>query len=1144
VIVFGKRLCRAAGFALALALAAVCLGSLCSTGAMARDLEVPTFLAPGVNPDQSPSTVPGGRPFELVTTFAVNRTPTLEAVPGPAANIRNLSFELPAGVVANAATFPRCTQEAFNSGACSTAAQVGVADVGFSAGQESGTTPIFNMVPPPGMPAQFAFRALLSGVHIDFRLRNGSDYGATAHVTGLSEAAGLLTSSVTIWGVPGDPGHDALRYTGNGVPAAGPYPEPAPFRPLLSNPTSCNGPLITTMEATTWQHPNQATSAAAFEAPAMSDCNQLDFNPTVEVKPTTSLADSPSGLDLHLNIPQNQDPAGGASAHLRSARIVLPAGFGINPSAANGLGTCSPEQIGWVGSSNERQLLRYDLPPTNLSGSFVVTLGGKSTPPILATATRAQVTAAIETLPGLAGNISLSGAQGGWIVSFVGALAGTDVAAMTGTVADPPSQIVAVTGESGSFTLHFGDESTPAFPFNASPEEVQEALRALPAFGLGNLFPGNVFVVPAGSQEITRSYQVFFVGDLAGKTEPVLTATSTLTGLEAGVVITPQPPGPPRSLSTATFGGIAPGTPQFTDTPVACPDAAKIGTVRIDAPAVVGHPLEGNIYLASQGRNPFGSLLAIYITADDPAMGLVLKLPGKIESDPRTGQLSATVSEAPQLPFEDLQLEFFKGTAAPLRTAIGCGDFVVDTDMTPWGAPEGAVRHPKDTFRIDKGAAAGACVKDEASAPATPSFEAGTIDPTAGLYSPFALKLSRADGTQQLTGIDATLPKGLLAKLTGLHPCPDAALAAAAQAPGKQEQMSSSCPAASRVGTVNVRAGAGPTPFYAGGSAYLAGPYKGAPLSLAMVTPAVAGPFDLGTVVLRSALFVDPQSTQVHVVSDPFPSLLGGIPLDLRSVALNLDAAQFTKNPTSCNALAIGGSAALLSGQSAPVSSRFQVGDCSKLAFKPKLALALKGGTKRAAHPALKATLSYPSQGNYANIAAASFSLPKSVRIDKTRIKPVCTQAQFAAHACPPATVYGSAQVSTPLLDNPLKGPVYLRSGAGKLPPELVVDLKGAVDVVLSGRLQTTKGGAVLASFENVPDVPISKFSLELQGTKKGLLENAANLCARPNRATALIDGQNAASIEQSAVLANGCKKKKAGKGGKGKKRAGRKAAR
>jgi hypothetical protein len=1141
VIVLGKRVRRAAGFALALAGAAVFLGSLCSAGALARDLEVPTFLAPGVNPDQSPSSVPGGRPFELVTTLAVNRTPTLEEIPGPAANIRNLSFELSAGVVANAATFPKCTQEAFNSGACATAAQIGVANIGFSAGQASGTTPVFNMVPPPGMPAQFAFHALLSGVHINFRIRNGTDYGATAQVSGLSEAAGMLTSSVTIWGVPGDPAHDALRYTGNGVPAAGPYPEPPPFRPLLSNPTSCNGPLITTMEATTWQRPDQTTSAAAFEAPAMTDCNQLDFNPTIEAKPTTNLADSPSGLDLHLNIPQNQDHEGSASGHLRTARIVLPAGFGINPSAANGLGTCSPEQIGWVGSSDERQLLRYDLPPTNLSGSFVVSLAGRNTAPIPATATRAQVTAALETLPGLAGNISLSGAKGGWVVTFVGALAGTDVAGLTGTVADPPSQIVAVTGESGSFSLHFGGESTPALPFNASPEEVQEALRALPSFGLGNLFPGNVFVNTAGSVEITRSYQVFFVGDLAG-TEPALTATSSLTGLEAGVGITPQPAGPPRSLSTATFGGIAPGTPQFTDAPVDCPNAAKIGTVRIDAPAVVGHPLEGNIYLASQGRNPFGSLLAIYIAVNDPATGLVLKLPGKIETDPNTGQLSASFSEAPQLPFEDLRLEFFKGTAAPLKTAIGCGDYVVNTDMVPWGAPEGAVRHPKDTFRIDKGAAAGTCVKDEASAPKAPGFEAGTIDPTAGIYSPFTLKLSRADGTQQLTGIDTTLPKGLLARLVGLHPCSDAALAAAATSSGKQEQASSSCPAASRVGTVNVRAGAGPTPFYTAGDVYLAGPYKGAPLSLAVVTPAVAGPFDLGTVVVRAALYVDPQSTQVHVVSDAFPSLLDGIALDLRSVALNLGAGQFTKNPTSCNSLTIGGSAAVLSGQSAPLSSRFQVGDCNRLAFKPKLDVALKGGTKRAAHPALKATLSNPSQGNYANIASASFSLPKSVRLDKTRIKPICTPAQYAAKACPPETAYGSATAFTTLLDEPLRGPVYLRSSSGKLPPELVVELKGAVDVVLAGRLETTKGGVVRASFENVPDVPISKFVLELQGTKKGLLENAANLCGHTNRVTALIDGQNAASAELKPVLTNNCKK--ARKGGKGKKRSGREAGR
>jgi hypothetical protein len=1105
---------------LALAGALLCFAVLFAAPAGARTLEAASFVAPGVNPDQSPSTLPGGRPYELVNAFALNQTPTVEGITGAAANIRDLSFELPPGFVANTAGFPRCSAESFAASACATAAQIGVADLVLSAGIGTVTVPVFNLAPPAGIPAQFGFRATGSAVHINFQLRAGTDYGVTASVNGLSAAAGVLSSSVRIWGVPGDPGHDALRFTGNGSPAPGPYPEAPPFRPLLSNPTSCNGPLITTMRATTWQ-PGEPIFAAPFEAPGAVGCNQLDFNPDIEAKPTTNLADSPSGLDFHLHIPQIQDPEGSAAAHLRSARINLPAGLTVNPAAANGLGSCTEQQIGLIAGSNERQLLRYDLPPISFSGSFRVTSGSQSTAPISATATSAQVAAAIETLPGLAGNIRVGGARGGWIVTFVGALAGTRVPLLTGTVTDNPSQTIAVTATGGSFTLEYGGVATAPLPSEPSAIEIREALRAIPALGLGNIFPGNVFVTDLGREEETSSYQVVFAGDLNGA-EPLLSANSSLVGPAAGVTITPVPPSSPRVLSTTSFADDAPGTLQFTPTPATCPESSKIGIVRIDSPAVLDRPLSGYVYLASPGANPFGSLLAIYITVADPTTGISLKLPGRVEADPQTGRLSVTVTEAPQLPFEDLQVELFQGTTAPLRTAVACGTYTVETQMTPWSSPEAAVRRPKDSFTIAGGAGAGACVNSEATAPAVSKFEAGTVDPSAGTYSPFSLTLSRPDGARQLTAIDTTLPAGLLAKMTDVSSCPDAALALAAAHSGAQEQASPSCPAASRVGSVAAAAGAGPAPYNLSGSAYLAGPYKGAPFSLAMITPALAGPFDLGNVVLRAALYVDPRTTRVRAVSDPLPTVLRGIPLDLRSFALNLDAAAFTRNPTSCNALAF-------SGATPAQSAHFQVGDCGKLAFKPKLELALVGATTRGAHPALKATLSFPAKGASGNLANTSLALPKSLHLVKSRLRSVCSQARFAAGSCPPASVLGTAKATTPLLGTPLQGSIYLGSNGAKQPPALLVDLNGVIRVMLEGQLQATKAGAVRAAFEDVPDAPISKFVLNINGGKKGVLENAANLCAGPLRAAALFDGHNAVGSEQSLTFAAGCKK--AGKG-------------
>jgi hypothetical protein len=1127
MIAHGKR------YGLVLAAVVVCLAGLLPVAAQARDFEIPTFVSPGRNQDLTPSVGAGAHPFELFNRFAVDRSPTADELPSggneaPTENVKDLSFELPGGMVASAASFPQCSQEAFSGASCPATTQVGVVDVTLADGQTVGTLPIFNMVPPPGIPAQFAYRLLLSNTRINFHVRSGGDYGLTASLAGLSEAFGILTSSVSIWGVPGDPGHDLLRMTGGGSPAPGPYPEPPPFRALLSNPTSCDGPLATTMEATTWQHPGQVTSAAVFEAPAMSGCGQLDFNPSIEAKTTTNLADSPSGLDVHVHVPQNKDAEGIAAAHLRQVKFMLPAGLTVNPSAANGLGNCTAAQIGFTELSNERQLIRYDLPPGRFSGSYIVSFKGKSTAPIAATASRSEVTQALEAIPGLAGNVSLRGSQGGWIVELTGALAGTDVPLMGGTVTDNPSQKVTVTGTGGTFTLSFGGGTTADLPFNASAEEVQAALREIPAIALENIYPGNVFVSIGKVEAAKRFYEVIFAEDLAGP-QPTMSATSSLSGPGAGVAVVPVPPPPSHELSVATLGGVAPGTARFTEGAGSCPDSSKIGTARIDAPAVVSHPLEGVVYLATPHQNPFDSLLAFYISVNDPQSGVVTKLPGLIEADPQSGRLTMTLSEMPQLPFEDVKFEFFRGATAPFKTGVACGTFRVNSDLTPWTAPASVVVHANDTFTIEKGAGAGECVKDEPSAPNKPTFEAGTFEPTGGVFSPLTLKLTRLDGEQQLSAIDATLPKGLIARLAGVPYCSDAALASVAAKSGQQELAAPSCPAASRVGAINVGAGAGPTPFYLQGNIFLAGAYKGAPLSLAAIVPAVAGPFDLGDVLVRIALRLDSEAAQIRAVSDPMPSILEGIPLSIRSVLLSLDRGQFTLNPTNCGSSAITGSVTALTGQATALKEHFQVGECGRLGFKPKLALSLRGSTKRRANPSLR--VEFTPRGGDANLGQAIISLPKTALLDNAHIQGVCTRAEFAASSCPANSVYGSAKAVTPLLDAPIQGPVYLRSSDSSL-PDLVADLQGQIKFVIGARIDATRGGGIRASFENVPDIPLSQFSLTLSGGKTGLIENGGKVCARANKAAVLLGGQNGKTINVSPKLADGCKK--AGKARKG----------
>jgi uncharacterized repeat protein (TIGR01451 family) len=575
------------------------------------------------------------------------------------------------------------------------------------------------------------------------------------------------------------------------------------------------------------------------------------------------------------------------------------------------------------------------------------------------------------------------------------------------------------------------------------------------------------------------------------------------------------------------YQGVKAGRHSFSNEPANCPNASKIGTVTIETP-LVDHPIPGSIFLAKQEENPFNSLIALYIAVNDPQTGVVIKLPGTVETDPVTGQITNVFEQNPQLPFEDLKVDLFEGARAPLRTPQTCETHTTNTSLVPWTAPEGSTAFPSDSFQLTQTPNGGACATTKAQLPNAPSFEAGTADPLAGAYSPFLLRLKREDGSQEIKGLNVNLPAGLTAKLAGTQECSEAAIAQALSrsnpGQGALEQASPSCPSSSELGTVTVGAGAGPSPYYTQGKAYLAGPYKGAPLSMAIITPAVAGPFDLGTVVVRAALQVDPESAKVKVVSDPIPTILQGIPLDVRSIAVKIDRPGFTLNPTSCEVMAISAEAISTENQTANLNNRFQVGGCQNLGFKPKLSFKLRGDTKRGGHPALTATLTYPSKGAYSNIAKAVVALPHSEFLAQSHIRTICTRVQFAANTCPKGSIYGKARAITPLLDEPLEGPVYLRSSSNPL-PDLVADLNGQIHVALVGRVDSVNGG-IRNSFEAVPDAPVSKFTLSLPSGKKGLLENSTNICRGKHKAKATFTAHNGKTIELRPQLKAKCKAK------------------
>jgi hypothetical protein len=611
-----------------------------------------------------------------------------------------------------------------------------------------------------------------------------------------------------------------------------------------------------------------------------------------------------------------------------------------------------------------------------------------------------------------------------------------------------------------------------------------------------------------------------------------------VTRLPVGITANPSAAEGLGACTTAQFAAEALGTPLGGG----CPEASKLGTVQAETPILENHPLHGVIYLAQPddratpqagAENPFDSLIAFYLVIRDPELGVFVKLAGKGQADPQSGQITTTFEGLPPYPLSHVDVHLRSGPRAPLITPRACGTFATEMQLTPSsGAPALA---SSSTFTIGSGAGGAPC--PVGPPPFHPGFEAGSLSNAAGTYSPFSLRLTRQDGEQELTRFSATLPPGVTARIAGVAKCPDAAIAAAKAKTGRQELASPSCPAASQVGHLLGGAGVGAALTYVPGSLYLAGPYNGDPLSVVAIVPALAGPFDVGTVVTRVALNLNPTTFRAEVdgsASDPIPHILEGLPLEVRDLRVYTDRPGFTLNPTSCTptqtAARIFGSGAdlLAPTDDAPfsASSRYQAASCASLAFKPKLSLSLKGGTKRNDHPALRSTVSYP-KGSYANIGKAVVTLPHSEFIDPNHINNPCTRVQFNANQCPPSSILGTARATSPLLDEPLEGPVYFRSNGGERKvPDIVADLHGLFRIILIGKVDS-KNARIRTTFDQVPDAPVSSFVLNLKGGKKhGVLVNSANLCAQKRRAVVQLTGQNGRRYDTEPVIATSCKTK------------------
>jgi hypothetical protein len=849
----------------------------------------------------------GAHPFEMTTIVRWNTAGTAflgGAVPPE--EVKNLKVELPAGFMGDPSATPqKCPREAFSTGAnnaieppCPRSSQVGIVRTYGGGGQVPGRAAVglYNMEPPPGLPAQFGFRIRGVTTFLDAGVRTGGDYGLTARIGNITEA-NLNKAELTLWGFPSDSRYDTKRGSCLSSPQVDSCSFDGPRKPFLTNPTDCSaGPLSMSAAAESWEDPGDFKGMSFTEdlngnPIQFEGCEQLDFDPSISVQPVNPKPDAPSGYEVELTVPQNPDPDGLATSHLRRAVVTLPEGVSVSPSSAHGLQACSPAQIG-----------------------------------------------------------------------------------------------------------------------------------------------------------------------LDNASEPT------------------------------------------------CPDASKIGTLEIDTP-LLDEPMTGDVYVAKQKDNPFGTLLAIYLVGRGP--GVLVKLPGRVDADPRTGQLTTTFDNTPRLPFSSFRLRFKGGPTAPLANPPTCGPKTVTSTLAPWSG--NAPAHPSDTFTIDCPGIAGFA----------PSFTAGSTMPTGGSFSPFAVRIERPDGQQYVHGLTLEMPPGLIAKLKDVPLCPDAQAAAG------------SCGIESRVGTATVGAGPGSNPYFLQGSVSLTGPYKGAPYGLAVAVRAVAGPYDLGMVVVRQAVFIDPVDAHITVVSDPFPTILEGIPLRLRSVNVDIDRPGFMMTPTSCAEKTIRATMSSTAGAVHQVSQRFQVAGCQALPLRPRLGLRLTGRrqTNDGRHPGLRAVLTQGS--GQANLEKVAVKLPLALALDPDNAQSLCEYEDGLRVNCPASSIIGRARAVTPVLNRPLEGPVYFVKGVRFHPrtgrrirtlPTLLVPLRGEVALDLRAT-SSVRRGKLITTFATVPDAPVSRFELNLEGGRNGILvvTNGRNLCRGPQVAGVEMDGQNGKRKSAKARMRTPC---------------------
>jgi hypothetical protein len=554
-----------------------------------------------------------------------------------------------------------------------------------------------------------------------------------------------------------------------------------------------------------------------------------------------------------------------------------------------------------------------------------------------------------------------------------------------------------------------------------------------------------------------------------------------------------------------------------------CPDASKVGTVKVKTP-LLKNELHGSVYLAAQNANPFGSLVALYVAVEDPESGVQVKLAGEVKLNTATGQITSTFLNTPYVPFEDFVVKFNDGPRASVSTPPSCGSYTTGAAFVPWSTGvEQSVSSAPGELDITSGPGGGACPNPQ---PFGPGFAAWASNTQAGAFTPFSVTIERPDSNQALKTVSVTLPPGAAAMLSSTTPCPE------------PQASNGTCGPESQIGKATAVSGYGSDPFtVTGGRVYITGPYHGAPFGLSIVTPADAGPFHLGNVIVRSTINVD-KSTAAVTIGSTLPTFVStaehpdtGIPLQLKRINVVVDRPNFEFNPTNCTPMSVTGALGGAGGGAAQVSSPFKAENCSALPFHPTLTASSQGNASKLNGASL--TVKIVSTPGQANIAKTRLVLPIALPSRLTTIQKACLAAVFEANpaACAEGSNIGTATVHTPALKSPLTGPAYLVSHGNAAFPDVEFVLQGeGITLILDGQTDIKKG-ITTSTFNAVPDAPVTTFETTLpEGPHSALTSNVPeskhfSLCGTKLVIPTTITGQNGVVIQQETkVPVAGCK--------------------